>query len=208
MRGLPRCDWDIGTYIGIDGAGGQWHGHDNGAACRLLGDLMRIFLFMAFVVVPVIEIALFLQVGSLIGIPATIGLVLLTALAGTMLVRSQGLDAINKVRISASRGEPPVEALIQGACVLVAGVLLLTPGFATDALGFALLIPPVRSLITGHIWKYIQPHIIFTSSQAQSGPYHNRQDHDGSRDSTIIEGHAVEIDNETDHPARTDHNRR
>jgi UPF0716 protein FxsA len=169
---------------------------------------MRIFLFMAFVVVPILEIALFLKVGSLIGIPATIGLVLLTALAGTMLVRSQGLDAINKVRASASRGEAPVEALIQGACVLVAGVLLLTPGFATDALGFALLIPPIRSLITGHIWKFIQPHIIVATTQTHSGPHQGRPDRAGGHNGTIIEGQAVEIDSETDHSSRPGQNRR
>ncbi len=165
---------------------------------------MRVFLFLAFVVVPIIEIALFLKVGSLIGIPATIGLVLLTAIAGTMLVRSQGLDAINKVRASASRGEAPVEALIQGACVLVAGVLLLTPGFATDALGFALLIPPVRSMITGHVWKFIQPHIVVATTQTTSRPYRDAPGHGGRPDGTIIEGEAVEIDPDKGRPARQD----
>jgi hypothetical protein len=75
---------------------------------------MRIFLFLAFVAVPIAEIFLFLQVGSFIGIPATIGLVILTAIAGTMLVRSQGLEVISKIRHAADRGEAPVDALIQG----------------------------------------------------------------------------------------------
>lgn len=169
---------------------------------------MRVFLFLAFVVVPIIEIALFLKVGSLIGIPATIGLVLLTAIAGTMLVRSQGLDAINKVRASASRGEAPVEALIQGACVLVAGVLLLTPGFATDALGFALLIPPVRSMITSHLWKFIQPHVVVATSQTTTRQYHGHPDQRSDHGGTVIEGQAVEIDLEAARPHRPDHDAR
>ena len=100
---------------------------------------MRYFLFIAFVVVPIVEITLFLKVGSLIGIPATIALILLTAIAGTILVRSQGLQVLSKIQHSVQRGEAPVDALVQGACVLAAGLLLLTPGFATDALGFGLL---------------------------------------------------------------------
>lgn len=161
---------------------------------------MRIFLFLAFVVVPIVEIFLFLQVGSLVGIPATIGLVILTAIAGTMLVRSQGLEVIAKIRQSADRGEAPVDALVQGACVLVAGVLLLTPGFATDALGFALLIPPVRALITGSIWKFIQPHIVTTTIHETM---HREHDPRTGRDTVVIEGEAVEVANED----RTDRSR-
>ena len=113
---------------------------------------MRYFLFIAFVVVPIVEITLFLKVGSLIGIPATIALILLTAIAGTILVRSQGLQVISKIQKSAQRGEAPVDALVQGACVLAAGLLLLTPGFATDALGFALLKRMVKLLTTWGLW--------------------------------------------------------
>ena len=157
---------------------------------------MRIFLFLAFVVVPIVEIFLFLQVGSLIGIPATIGLVILTAIAGTMLVRSQGLEVISKIRRAADRGEAPVDALIHGACVLVAGVLLLTPGFATDAFGFALLIPPIRSLITGSIWKVIQPHIVTTTVHET---VYREHDPRTGRESVVIEGEAIEIEKDNDH---------
>jgi UPF0716 protein FxsA len=156
---------------------------------------MRIFLFVAFVAVPIAEIFLFLQVGSVIGIPATIGLVILTAIAGTMLVRSQGLEVISKIRKAADQGEAPVDALVQGACVLVAGVLLLTPGFATDAFGFALLIPPIRSLITGSIWKLIQPHIV-TASVHET--VYREHDPRTSKDSVIIEGEAIEVDKGSD----------
>lgn len=152
---------------------------------------MRYFLFIAFVIVPIVEITLFLKVGSLIGIPATIALILVTAIAGTMLVRSQGLQVISKIQQSAQRGEAPVDALVQGACVLAAGLLLLTPGFATDALGFALLIPPVRSFVISRVWKVIEPHVVTTTVQQSRW----QEDRPGQRSNgTIIEGEAVEIE--------------
>jgi len=151
---------------------------------------MRFFLFLAFVVVPIVEIGLFLQVGSYIGVPATLGLIILTAIAGTMLVRSQGLDVLRKVQNSANRGEMPVAALAQGLFVLIAGVLLLTPGFATDALGFALLIPPVREMLAAKIWKLIEPNVVtstqWSSTHSTSSP--NRAD------GKVIDIEAVEID--------------
>ena len=152
---------------------------------------MRYILFTAFVVVPIIEITLFLKVGSLIGIPATIGLVLLTAIAGTLLVRSQGLEVLSKIRTSVERGEAPVEALVQGACVLAAGLLLLTPGFATDSLGFALLVPPIRTFIVQKAWKVIEPHIVTATVRQTTWRQETRG---SSRSATVIEGEAVEID--------------
>lgn len=151
---------------------------------------MRFFLFLVFVVVPIVEIGLFLQVGSYIGVTATLALIILTAIAGTILVRSQGIDVIRKLQASANRGEMPVAALIQGLFVLIAGVLLLTPGFATDTLGFALLIPPVRELIAAKIWKFIEPNVV-TSSQWSSTRSNNAASSSGG---TIIDIEAVEVD--------------
>ena len=145
---------------------------------------MRLFLFLAFVVVPIVEIALFLQVGSYIGVPATLALIILTAIAGTILVRSQGIDVIRKLQASAERGEMPVAALIQGLFVLIAGVLLLTPGFATDTLGFALLIPPVREAMAAQ----------WSSARADGTA--------GSSGGTIIDVEAVEIDDAHDNDVR------
>lgn len=105
------------------------------------------WLFVLFVAVPLIEIALFIQVGGAIGLWPTLAVVVLTALLGTTLVRSQGLQAMNDLRGSFSELRDPSEALAHGAMILFSGALLLTPGFFTDAVGFALLIPPVRLAI-------------------------------------------------------------
>lgn len=102
------------------------------------------WLFFAFLAVPLIEIALFIQVGGLIGLWPTLLIVVLTAIAGTLLVRSQGAKALGNMRQSFSELSDPTEHLAHGAMILVSGALLLTPGFFTDAVGFALLVPGVR----------------------------------------------------------------
>ena len=113
------------------------------------------WLFVAFLLVPLIEIGLFIQVGGLIGLWPTLGIVILTAIIGTYLVRSQGLAAMNSLRGSFSRLEDPSEPLAHGAMILLAGALLLTPGFFTDVVGFALLAPPVRHGVISYLRKRI-----------------------------------------------------
>jgi UPF0716 protein FxsA len=105
------------------------------------------WLLLIFIVVPIIEIGLFIQVGGAIGLWPTLAIVILTAIAGTSLMRAQGIMTLNRLQNSLSDGTNPADPMAQGAMILVAGVLLLTPGFFTDGLGFALLLPPVRALI-------------------------------------------------------------
>ena len=105
------------------------------------------WLFLLFIGVPLVEIALFIQVGGLIGLWPTLAVVVVTAIAGTWLVRSQGAQAINNLRRSFNDLNDPTEPLAHGAMILFSGALLLTPGFFTDAVGFALLIPPVRQWV-------------------------------------------------------------
>ena len=107
----------------------------------------NMWLFLLFLAVPLIEIALFIQIGGLIGLWPTLAIVVLTAIAGTFLVRSQGLQVLQRVRGAFDELSDPTEPLAHGAMILFSGALLLTPGFFTDAVGFALLIPPVRSAV-------------------------------------------------------------
>ena len=114
------------------------------------------WLFFAFVAVPIIEIALFIQLGGAIGVWATLGIVILTAALGTVLVREQGRQAMNSLRSSFSELNDPSEPLAHGAMILLAGALLLTPGFFTDAVGFALLVPKFRTIAFNYIRKRVQ----------------------------------------------------
>jgi UPF0716 protein FxsA len=109
------------------------------------------WLFLMFLTVPLAEIYVLLEVGSLIGALPTVGVVVLTAVIGATLVRVQGFSTVMRIRTSLERGELPAIALLEGAFLLVAGALLLTPGFITDALGFAFLYPPARVFIIQHL---------------------------------------------------------
>lgn len=102
---------------------------------------------LLFVLVPLVELAILIEVGSRIGAFPTIGLCLLTAVIGGTLVRAQGAEVLRTLRRQLDLGRLPVAEAFHGVCLLVAGLLLLTPGFVTDAIGFLLLVPPVRSRI-------------------------------------------------------------
>lgn len=105
------------------------------------------FLFLLFLLVPLVEIYLLVKVGQVIGAASTIALVVLTAVLGAILLRWQGLSTLNRVRGALARGELPALPLLEGLCLLLAGALLLTPGFFTDAIGFALFVPPLRRAV-------------------------------------------------------------
>lgn len=101
-------------------------------------------LLVLFLVVPIAEIWVLIEVGSVVGAVATIGLVVLTAVVGAALMRVQGLATLFRARAAMAKGEVPALELLEGAVILIAGALLLTPGFITDATGFACLVPSVR----------------------------------------------------------------
>ncbi|WP_099825020.1 FxsA family protein [Oceaniglobus indicus] len=148
------------------------------------------WLFLAFLVVPIVEIALFIQAGELIGLWPTLGIVILTAVLGTAMVRAQGALAMGQIRQSFNQMSDPSEALAHGAMILVAGVLLLTPGFFTDAVGFALLLPPVRMAA----FRFLRKRITVTTFQAgPSGMRHDttRPDPHGG---DVIDGEFHEVD--------------
>ena len=145
------------------------------------------WLLIAFIAVPIIEIALFIQVGGAIGTWPTLGIVVLTAIIGTSLMRAQGRLAMGNLQRSFAELDDPTEPLAHGAMVLISGVLLLTPGFFTDAMGFALLIPAVRSAV----FHYLRKRVKVQSFSMGSGPMHQAH-----TDSDTIAGELYEIDPE------------
>ena len=104
-------------------------------------------ILFLFIFVPLAEVGVFIEVGGLLGLWPTLALTVLTAVLGTLCIRWQGFGLINRARAQLEAGEAPVFELVSGACLVVAGVLLLVPGFVTDAVGFLLLLPPVRRLL-------------------------------------------------------------
>ncbi len=142
------------------------------------------WLFLLFVAVPLIEIALFIKLGGIFGLWATLGIVIATAFLGTWLVRTQGAAALNQVRGSFSEMRDPSEPLANGAMILFAGALLLTPGFFTDGVGFLLLFPPFRAAAFRYFKKRVkvQSFAAENSRARQQNPAPN-----------IIEGEFTEV---------------
>ncbi len=108
-------------------------------------------LLTTFLVVPLIEIYLLIKVGGLIGAAWTIFCVVFTAVLGAFLVRSQGFSTVRRIQSELEAGELPATALLEGVCLLLAGALLLTPGFFTDAVGFACLTPALRRAVIRYV---------------------------------------------------------
>jgi UPF0716 protein FxsA len=134
-------------------------------------------LFLAFLLIPLVEIYVLIQVGGLIGALPTVLAVVGTAVLGATLIRAQGLTTFARMRGAMDRGEVPAVEMLEAACLLVAGALLLTPGFVTDAIGFALLLPPLRrTAVVGLLERTVVRH-------ARAGPSER-----GSVRGTVIEG--------------------
>ena len=108
-------------------------------------------LLLLFFLVPLLEIYLLIEVGGIIGVGWTIFSVVFTAVLGAFLVRTQGFSTVNRIRAQMDQGQLPAIELFEGLFLLVAGALLLTPGFFTDAIGFICLTPPLRRSIIRYI---------------------------------------------------------
>jgi UPF0716 protein FxsA len=113
------------------------------------------YLFLIFVLVPVIELTLLIKVGSVIGTLNTVTIILLTALIGAYLVRLEGLGVLSRIQKNMDEGIFPAEELINGMMILVAGALLLTPGFLTDVIGFLMVFPASRNVLKRIARRYI-----------------------------------------------------
>ncbi|WP_049721383.1 FxsA family protein [Gilvimarinus polysaccharolyticus] len=113
---------------------------------------MPIFLSL-FIIIPLLEIGLFIQVGSRIGVLPTVALVVLTAVFGVLLLRWQGFTTLMRARGRMQQGQMPAREMVEGIMLAFAGAMLLTPGFFTDALGFLLLIPACRHALFNSLGK-------------------------------------------------------
>ena len=139
-------------------------------------------LALIFIAVPVVEIFLLIQVGSVIGAWWTIGLVILTAIIGVRLLKIQGVSTLMRAQEKMQSGQMPAQEMLEGIGLVVAGAFLLTPGFFTDGVGFCLLIPPIRNLLVGAI----------VSRMAVSGQFvsmhSTQQSHQSPNDPNVIDG--------------------
>ncbi|MEQ8288428.1 MAG: FxsA family protein [Gammaproteobacteria bacterium] len=136
-------------------------------------------LFLLFLIVPLVEIAILIQIGQVIGAWPTILLVIVTAAIGAGLFRQQGLSTLSRVQTQLDDGNLPATELIEGVILLVAGAMLLTPGFFTDVLGFLILVPTIRARLATNLLS----HFIATRVSVRE-----------TENGTIIEGEYREVD--------------
>jgi UPF0716 protein FxsA len=108
---------------------------------------MGYILLLIFIGIPILEISVFISVGDAIGLWPTLATVLITAIIGTALLRSQGLATLFRAQEHLNQGRFPMEEVFDGLCLIIAGAFLLTPGFVTDGVGFLLFFPPFRYFI-------------------------------------------------------------
>jgi UPF0716 protein FxsA len=120
---------------------------------------MGLRLVAIFTIVPLIEVLLLLEIGNTIGTLNTILLIVLTGILGAYLMRLQGFAVFRQIQVDLGRGIPPAQTIVEAALILAGGILLLTPGFFTDAIGFLLLIPQTRYYLLKKIQQAIETRI-------------------------------------------------
>lgn len=157
-----------------------------------------ILLALVFIGLPLLEIAVFIEVGGAIGVWPTIALTVATALGGSLLLRAQGLAALNRARIQMDQGQLPAREMFEGVCLVLAGALLLVPGFVTDALGLLLFLPPFRELLRLMIARHVAAKAAKGEARVFVGGVEIDPRHPGrrpaSRRGTVIEGDFEEVD--------------
>jgi len=154
-------------------------------------------LFLLFVAVPLIELALLLKIGSWLGAGQTFALVIITGIVGAALAKWQGLRTAMRVRSEIARGVLPATAMIDGLLIFVAGVLLITPGVLTDAFGLALLIPPARAGIRRAAANWFKKNVHVETSaawDANSVSAGDGRPHDEIIDVRVVETRTVPDD--------------
>ncbi len=150
-------------------------------------------LLLVLIGVPIVEIALFIEIGGYIGLWPTLATILVTAVVGAALVRQQGLATLGKAQAEVDAGRVPVRELYDGVCILVAGALLLTPGFMTDALGLALLVPGVRTVLGRRLLLFIKARGTTTVRwHTHTGPARDR--------GTVVDGEFRDVTDEPPEP--------
>lgn len=157
---------------------------------------MLLILFVLFIVVPTIEISLFIEVGDEIGVWPTIGLTFLTAAIGAILVRTQGLQTLITAQERMQQGEMPTQQLVEGFLLVLAGIFLFTPGFMTDSFGVLLLIPMIRHWVATGLMKRMAQNVAYRSQ------YHAQNagsDSSGAPAGKVFEG---EFERKSDPPDR------
>jgi UPF0716 protein FxsA len=161
---------------------------------------MLLPLIILFIVVPIAELALIIQVGQAIGVWWTIALLIADSILGSVLMRSQGRAAWRRFSEATAAGRVPAKEVLDGVLVIFGGALLLTPGFISDLLGLLLLLPPTRAVVRSVLVRRLAHRMVASLARA---PRHNGWPPGAMPRDYDVEGRAVDVDRDTlDPPAR------
>jgi UPF0716 protein FxsA len=161
-------------------------------------------LFLLFAILPIVEIAILINVGEQIGGWYTVAIVILTAFAGAHLVRQQGLSTLMQAQQKMQAGTMPEQEMAEGLLLVIAGVLLVTPGFITDGIGFLLSLPMTRPLIAKSLVKGLSMRMTNTSFNSNFSQHQQQQPHSTEQYEDIIEGEFERKDKSPKNPALKD----
>ena len=177
---------------------------------------MRLSMLLLFIGVPIIELALLIELGRNIGFWWTIAIVILTAIVGTAVLQRQGLQTFARINQELNSGKPPIMPVVEGMFLLIAGTFLLTPGILTDSFGFFLLIPPIRHFIAKWCLKRFvssaSVHVHMSGMGQQEPPRNNPNPGTGPSQASksggpVIDGDFVRVDEKTVHQPRGENTR-
>ena len=143
--------------------------------------------FLFFIIIPLLEVILFITVGKYIGLWNTIFIIIITGIVGAILVKSQGITIFNKALEEIKLNKKPIFSIFEGIAILIAGAFLLTPGFLTDTLGCVLLVPKARNIIINYITLYLKKRTIYKEKTMYNS---NEED----KKNKIFEGNFEEVD--------------
>ena len=140
--------------------------------------MLFVTLLFLFIVIPTAELVLLMMLGVRIGWMPTLGLIVFTGILGATLARQQGLSILRKIQTEMQNGRPPALEMVEGAMVVIGGMVLLTPGIITDALGFALMIPVIRRSVAHKIQKYFTESFTISKGFPSSSSRSRKKDDD------------------------------
>lgn len=170
---------------------------------------MRLSILLLFIAVPIIELALLIELGRNIGFWWTITIVILTAVIGTAVLQRQGLQTFARINQELSSGKPPIMPVVEGMFLLLSGAFLLTPGVLTDSIGFLFLIPPVRQAIAKwSLKRFVSSASVHVHMSGMESDRPNPQQHGHPSGPThghfgggpVIDGEYVRVDEKTTRP--------
>ena len=172
--------------------------------------MLRLILLAVFIVLPLLEIALLVKLGAILGFWPTFGLVIATAIAGTTILHHQGFAVLRRTQEALAEGHPPIGPVVDGVFLLMSGLMLITPGLITDSFGLLLLVPPVRRAVARWSLRKLFANgtvsgSVFTGSRS-SQPHDSSPRQDASRrpgkssSAPVIEGEFERLDETTSPP--------